>query len=401
MAFAEWNAVPLDAGGGAVQLALEDFYYKRAGVVIAADGAADAARRRGTLQITSQRLIWYDGAGRATSVPAAAIAEASPLVDGFLFNRVHKLRVHVTAPDFWGELRFATKADARAAGEAFVTVRQRLAKEAREEAERAAAEAATEAGRKGRLGIAGIRAARERERLAASKLGAEAFSDLESLMSKAKQIVVLTNRYRTAAEASVDGASASATSAGALAAARSIGIACPVTRDSVGNDASRYHEELAKEIGAFLAAGPLDAAGGLMSMVDVWCHYNRARGADLVSPDDAMDAAALLESLRLGMKLRVFDSGVAVIQSDAQSDEAVAKRVLLLAQDATHAKDGIGVIDVCAAFPNVGIPVAQRMLDESERCGALCRDDSTEGLRFFPNVFLIDAAASSAPVPPT
>jgi hypothetical protein len=143
---------------------------------------------------------------------------------------VHKLRVHITAPDFWGELRFATKADARAAGEAFVTVRQRLAKEAREEAERAAAEAATEAGRKGRLGIAGIRAAREKERLAASKLGAEAFSDLESLMSKAKQIVVLTNRYRTAAEASVDGASASATSAGALAAARSIGIACPVTR---------------------------------------------------------------------------------------------------------------------------------------------------------------------------
>ena len=267
-----------------MQLALEDFYYKRSGVVIAADGAADAARRRGTLQITSQRLIWYDGGGRATSVPAAAIAEASPRMEGFLFSKVHKVRIHIAAPDFWGELRFATKADARAAGEAFVTVRKRLAKEAREEAERAAAEVAAETERKARLGIAGIRTARDRERLAASKLGTEAFSDLASLMSKAKQIVVLTERYRTAAEAPVGGASSSATSAGALAAARSIGIACPVTRGSVGNDDSRYHEELSREIGAYLAAGPLDAAGGIMSMVDVWCHYNRARGVDLVSP---------------------------------------------------------------------------------------------------------------------
>ena len=40
--------------------------------------------------------------------------------------------------------------------------------------------------------------------------------------------------------------------------------------------------------------------GGAVSLTDLYCLYNRARGTELVSPDDLLEAVKLMESLRLG-----------------------------------------------------------------------------------------------------
>ena len=95
----------------------------------------------------------------------------------------------------------------------------------------------------------------------------------------------------------------------------------------------------------------------MMSMVDVWCVYNRARGVDLISPDDAMDAAQLLEGLGLGMRLRIFPSGVAVVQSDEQSGDAATLKIVALAAEDAHALLGIGLMDVLeqVIFKNIYI----------------------------------------------
>jgi ESCRT-II complex subunit VPS36 len=34
--------------------------------------------------------------------------------------------------------------------------------------------------------------------------------------------------------------------------------------------------------------GPLERAGGMMTLPDVYCLFNRARGTELVSPDDLL-----------------------------------------------------------------------------------------------------------------
>lgn len=41
------------------------------------------------------------------------------------------------------------------------------------------------------------------------------------------------------------------------------------------------------QLAAFLAA-PMERAGGLMTLPDVFCLFNRARGLELVSPDDLL-----------------------------------------------------------------------------------------------------------------
>lgn len=51
-----------------------------------------------------------------------------------------------------------------------------------------------------------------------------------------------------------------------------------------------------RQLADFLAA-PLARAGGIMPLPDVYCLYNRARGTELVSPDDLLRAVALFEQV--------------------------------------------------------------------------------------------------------
>ena len=39
-------------------------------------------------------------------------------------------------------------------------------------------------------------------------------------------------------------------------------------------------------------------------MTDCYCLYNRARGTDLISPDDLLEACKLFSTLKLGMHVR-------------------------------------------------------------------------------------------------
>lgn len=57
-----------------------------------------------------------------------------------------------------------------------------------------------------------------------------------------------------------------------------------------------------------------------MSLTDAYCRVNRARGLELVSPEDLYRAC---RTLTTPLKLRLFDSGVIVIQLSEQDDSVV------------------------------------------------------------------------------
>ena len=44
-----------------------------------------------------------------------------------------------------------------------------------------------------------------------------------------------------------------------------------------------------------------------MTMADVYCRFNRARGMELVSPDDLTNACKMFETLKQPMRLELFD----------------------------------------------------------------------------------------------
>lgn len=61
-----------------------------------------------------------------------------------------------------------------------------------------------------------------------------------------------------------------------------------------------------------------------MTLADVYCLFNRARGTELISPDDLLQAASLFTKWNASMHLRQFSSGVSVIESNLHSDDEVS-----------------------------------------------------------------------------
>lgn len=101
-----------------------------------------------------------------------------------------------------------------------------------------------------------------------------------------------------------------------------MGIEDPVTRDAYKSD-NQYYRSLSKQISEIVHT-PITEVGGMMTLTDVYCRVNRARGLELLSPEDLLNACRLMESLDLPLKLYVFESGVMVLQLTTLNDESIA-----------------------------------------------------------------------------
>jgi ESCRT-II complex subunit VPS36 len=253
------------------------------------------------------------------------------------------------------------------------------------------------------VGIAGLEQRRLEVRKNNELVIGNAFEDLEALMASAKEIVALAESF---ASNSANGNSESSALANAL------GLV--TTKEMLGggsNSESLYISELSRNLAEFLtddARGVLRKAGGIISLVDLWAMFNRARGGvELVSPLDFEKAARLWEKLRLPVRLRQFRSGVLVVQGSDRTDEKTIKALLIWLSD-LHSfppdKElvwdwqvfGRGVTAQNAAERfGWSIGVAEEELEMAEEKGALCREESIEGLKFWEN-WIDDSQAPGA-----
>lgn len=108
---------------------------------------------------------------------------------------------------------------------------------------------------------------------------------------------------------------------------QNMGMVAGVTKESAG---TLFHDMLARELATFLPP-LLQRHGGMITLPEVFCIYNRARGADLVSPEDLLLAAQKLKAID-GAKLSLvtFPTGVIVIQTEAFSADNVTKTLQTL-----------------------------------------------------------------------
>ena len=230
---------------------------------------------------------------------------------------------------------------------------------------------------------------------------------MAALMRTAGELVSLAERFATATrsretrdsrDANV-GASRTATSAQSDAASMemremlvSLGIASPVTKASAG---ALYHRQLSRQLADWLPAA-LARAGGILALPDVFCLFNRARGAELVSPEDVLKACQLWQSLGItNVQFRRFDSGVLVAHAADRSDDEVCAALAealtnepadpsSAANEKTRAR-----MDAFAASEALGVPpaIAREYLAMAEGHGILCRDEGPETTWFYPNRF--------------
>nr|CAG4644950.1 EOG090X09MN [Leptodora kindtii] len=237
-----------------------------------------------------------------------------------------------------------------------------------------------------RSGIVGIeRKMQEKMQTSASNINV-AFQDLRNLMDMAKDMVRLANAMSTKikerhGEISED---ETVTFKSYLL---SLGIDDPVTRETFSSG-NAYRRELAKQIAMFLQPA-IAEAGGLMALSDAYCRVNRARGLDLVSPEDFYGACKLMEELALAVKLRCYESGALVLQLQSQTDSQLDSEICQLLED----KRQLTAVEL-AQILGVSILLARERLLSAERAKLACRDDTIEGLVFYPNLFLNEQSAT-------
>jgi ESCRT-II complex subunit VPS36 len=243
------------------------------------------------------------------------------------------------------------------------------------------------------VGIAGLEQRRLEVRKNNELVIGNAFEDLEALMASAKEIIALAESFATS-----NGNSSSESSA----VANALGLV--TTKDMLGggsNSETLYISELSRNLAEFLtddARGVLRKAGGIISLVDLWAMFNRARGGvELVSPLDFEKAARLWETLKLPVRLRQFKSGVLVVQGSDRTDEKTIKALLTwlsdlhvfppdreLSWDWQLFGRGVTAQDAAERF-GWSIGVAEEELEMAEERGALCREEGIEGLKFWEN----------------
>ncbi|VDK71069.1 unnamed protein product [Litomosoides sigmodontis] len=161
----------------------------------------------------------------------------------------------------------------------------------------------------------------------------------------------------------------------------SLGVNDPVTKSAFGSGAE-YYKKLAEELAAVLCA-PLKECGGMMTLSDVYCRVNRARGLELLSPEDILNACQLLEQMSLPISLNRFESGVMVVQLKEMSVETTIDGTVELV-----ATMGMCNATELAKCLGITIILAKERLLAAEAQAKLCRDDTVEGLAFYPNRFM-------------
>ncbi|KAB0372728.1 hypothetical protein FD755_015481 [Muntiacus reevesi] len=255
------------------------------------------------------------------------------------------------------------------------------------------------------VGIVGIERKLEEKRKETDKNISEAFEDLSKLMVKAKEMVELSKSIANKIK-DKQGDITEDETIRFKSYLLSMGIANPVTRETYGSG-TQYHMQLARQLAGILQA-PLEERGGIMSLTEVYCLVNRARGMELSSrcpfhphvlSHQGPVCALSLPSTRIAHTcvsgahpgspspgsalLRVFDSGVMVIELQSHKEEEMVASAL-----ETVSEKGSLTSEEFAKLVGMSVLLAKERLLLAEKMGHLCRDDSVEGLRFYPNLFM-------------
>ena len=146
-----------------------------------------------------------------------------------------------------------------------------------------------------------------------------------------------------------------------------------------------YYSQLARQLADFLRP---KIKNTMMTLTDVYCLYNRARGSNLISPEDLLQAINQMERLQLGLSHHIFPSGLRVLQDASLNQDKMAELLQDLATTTMSQKNaGISQVEVSRQL-HVSVLLAQEQLLAAERLGSLVRDETTESIRFFPNRFV-------------
>lgn len=175
-------------------------------------------------------------------------------------------------------------------------------------------------------GLAAIQRRKEEQTAYTGAQISDAFSDLESLKEKSRHMVTIAEQIKgKLARNELDGTTEEMKEIQSVM--FNMGMASDFsTQVSKDTSGKMYHQALALEVEQFLST-IIDNFGGVVGLVDLYCMYNRARGTDLISPDDLLIACQKMHQASNKFGLRNYPSGVITVQSKMFNEDAYHQRL--------------------------------------------------------------------------
>ncbi|KAL4229714.1 Vacuolar protein-sorting-associated protein 36 [Mactra antiquata] len=341
----------------------------------------------GVLGLTTHRLMWKENYGKSTAIclPLSLVKSLEEQPSGFAKSA--KIVVYLQEPVAGqpsGPASFSKydfiRLSFRDSGESEFYRYFKQALQDKKWEDKVLPPSRPAQGGRHRPGIVGIeRSIQQKQKQTDSSIN-QSFQDLKQLMDKAQEMVTLSKTIVSKIK-DRQGDITEDETVKFKAYLLSMGIPNPVTRETHGTGDS-YYKELARELASVLKK-PIKECGGMMTVTDVYCRVNRARGMELLSPEDLLNACDLFEMLRLPVRLRTFDSGVKVLQLSNHSEEEVTHKTAHVVEE-----NGSLTAEELAQLIGLSVILSKERLLLTEKVGGVCRDDSEEGLRFYPNLFL-------------
>lgn len=332
---------------------------------------------RGLVTVTTHRFVWTDRARKASiSVPLVLLPQQNPIEQKSFSSRMllhlgPGIYLHSSSSSSKEREQFVTELTNAVLRREW----DRIAEAKRLQEEKKAREGEYVRRRLGASGVADKITKRDHETGYSIATG---FFSLDQLRSQAEALMQIAHTFKTATTKAERGTEENEL----LIMMAEMGIDSPVTKESVGGNVKVYREQLARQMADFLRQPILDL-GGIMTLSDAYCLVVRNRATtELVSPEDFRIACGYFGRLGLTIEVVSLESGVLALSLDASRDDSGARALRALAEE----RNSITPIDV-VRIRHVPIQRARSMLEDAERAGFLASDYTTEGLRFFPNLF--------------
>ncbi|XP_027203953.2 vacuolar protein sorting 36 [Dermatophagoides pteronyssinus] len=237
--------------------------------------------------------------------------------------------------------------------------------------------------KKYRQGIGGIERKIQDQHEETSRNIDGAFQDLKNLMSFLEEMVKLSNSIKDKLKEKGNEISSDETilfKSYLLSLGVDDDIEDPVKRSKYRSD-NKYYQDLGRQVAKIIK--PLaKSKGGQISLPEVYCAYNRSRGFSLISPEDLYNGCSTMEKQNLGMKIVKYPSGLITLQCDDFDQNYINNQIVDMFDQHENLTPQEFAIKV-----DISVALARQRLIESEKFGIVCRDESIQGLRFYPNKF--------------
>ncbi len=211
-----------------------------------------------------------------------------------------------------------------------------------------------------------------------STLISSSFSDINSLKANVSKLIELGAQLRAKVDVKSNDKNEEKEEISQIL--QKIGYIDPVTKEIAGK---AYIKELSVQLESFFY-DYFKVNEGIISIVDAYCVYNRARGMSTISPADMKKAIDVLHDSSSRIYVKYFESMIMIHSKEYSIDVLYENSIKPKVKE--NELCSFSLNDLSGIFKLKSLSLGKLLIDELVNKGFLCVDESDFEIRYYNNL---------------